>query len=256
MRIGVASALAGAVALIAAALPAAARDNRDYCADDATNVVLYIDVTTPYDEVDKSALVDGVGRIFATLMGGERFSIRTIEDAFPNSKRILERCVPVCTGGFFGDMFSDCTEGARIEDSRTLQRDIATSIAERLAAAVELPHSEIVRTLAMSGPEEYRKGRANAFFVFSDMIENSEFLPGSDFLTVPEATLVERLATDGLIPDLIEADIRIFGVGRGVTVEGRPALSQEKLQKVTAFWTLFFKATGATVTMRPNLSTD
>lgn len=236
--------------------PAAAASERDYCADEAPNVVLYLDVSTPFDEVDKRTLIDGIGRIFETLEGGARLSIRTIEDTFANSRRLLEDCVPTCPGGFFGDMFSSCTEGMMIEDTKALRRKIVESIGGRLnAAAAELPHSEIVRTLALSATEEYRRGRRNLLFVFSDLIENSQFLPGSEFMTAPDGAIIEKLSASNLLPDLWEAEVRVFGVGRAGTPE-RPALTQDKLQKVTGFWLKYFAACGATVTMQPNLTIE
>jgi hypothetical protein len=252
-RFGYLAILAGLAALFWGP-PESTAAERDYCADDAPNVVLYLDVTTVYDDIDKRTLIDGVGRIFETLQGGERFSIRTIEDTFANSRRLLDACVPICPGGFLGDMFSDCTEGAMIEDTKLLRRRIVESIARRLDATTdEWPNTEIIRTLALSAPEEYRKGRRNLAFIFSDLIENSQFLPGGEFLTMPDGAIIEKLSAAGLIPDLWEVEVRAFGVGRAGTPE-RPALTQDKLQKITGFWMKFFAACGATVTMQPNLT--
>lgn len=235
--------------------PAAAADGR-YCSDDAANVILYLDVTTPYDDIDKRALADGIGRIFEGLKGGERLSIRTIEDSFPNSVRLVESCIPYCpSDGFFGDLFSECTEGAAINDNKALRRRIIEALAGRLNRTTELPFSEIVRTLALSAPEEYRKDRRNTVFVFSDMIENSSYLPGRDFLTADTGALIEKLVADKLVPDLWEADVHVFGVGRAGAAH-RDALSQDRLQKVSEFWLKYFAACGATATMHQNLIVD
>lgn len=249
-------AIATAAAIHGTAPAHAATPERDYCAADAANVVLYLDVTSPYDDTDKGVLIDGVGRIFATLKGGERLSIRTIEDTFTNSRRLLDTCMPVCSGGFLGDLFSDCTEGLMIEDTKALQRRIVDAIGGRLNTATgELPYSEIVRTLGVSAREELRQSRRNIVYIFSDLIENSEYLPGGEFLTAPDGKLIEKLAAANLLPDLWEAEVKVFGVGRAGTPD-RPALSQDKLQKVIGFWTMYFAACGATVTMQPNLNLD
>jgi hypothetical protein len=230
--------------------PAAATD---YCAPEAANVVFYLDVTTPYDELDKQALVSGFGRVFETLKGGERLSIRTIEDSFPRSARVLEACVPWCPdNGILGDLFSKCTEGAAINDNKALRRDIVAALAARLNAASELPHSEIVRTIALSAPEEYRADRTNRIVIFSDMIENSEYLPGRTFFSTADGALIEKIAADRLIPDLFGAEVRVFGVGRTGT-EGREPLSQQQLGKLVGFWTTFFAAAGADASLSPNL---
>lgn len=243
-------------ATISTTAPGYAAPERDYCSAEATNIVFYLDVTSAYDDTDKSVLIDGVGRIFATLKGGERLSIRTIEDTFTNSRRLLDTCMPVCEGGFLGDLFSDCTEGLMIEDRKALQRKIVDAIGGRLSTATaELPYSEIVRTLGVSAKEELRQGRRNLVYIYSDLIENSEYLPGGEFLTAPDGQLIEKLATANLLPDLWEAEVRVFGVGRAGTTD-RPALPQDKLQKVMSFWNMYFAACGATVTMQPNLTLD
>jgi hypothetical protein len=235
------------------AAPGHAAEDRNYCSDTGANVVLYLDVTTPYDDIDKRALVDGIGRIFETLHGGDRLSIRTIEESFPQSTRMLEACVPFCDGGMLGDLFSTCTEGVAINDTKALRRRIVESLAGRLSSSAELPYSEIIRTLALSAPEEFRDGRSNAVFVFSDMIENSTYLSGGDFFAADNTELVTRLADDKLIPNLFGAKVGVFGIGRGGGAERTP-LPQERLGKLEEFWKLFFKASGAEATLRQNFS--
>ena len=90
-----------------------------YCSPTADNIVVYIDRTTNYDDKDKKDLVDGVSKLFASLQGGERFSIRTISDSFTTSTSLIDDCVPVCASkGFLGDLFSsDCTEGVAINEN-------------------------------------------------------------------------------------------------------------------------------------------
>jgi hypothetical protein len=225
-----------------------------YCSPSATNVVLYLDVTTPYDEIDRASLVGGVEKIFARLGDGDRLSIRTIEDAFPNSRRLVDACMPFCKSeGFFSDLLSDCTEGVVIDDRRRLQRDIVAEITKVASSSVELKTSEIIRTLAMSSAEEYRDGQANAFFIFSDMIENSEYLPSSQFLSLKNSQILSNLAKDRLVPDLHGAAVAIFGVGRKGNPQARDALEQQKIDKITDFWDGFFSLAGATMTWQPNL---
>lgn len=232
-------------------------DPRRFCSGTAANVVLYVDVTSPYDERDRQTLMDGVSTIVAGFTGGERLSVRTIADEFARSDRLLDLCMPYCpSNGFFADLVSDCTEGIVINESKHMRAAIAAGINRAMSAARDLPHSEIVRTIAMSASEEYRDGRANRIYIFSDMIENSEFMPGRTFLTTKNEKLIDGLADDKLIPNLDQADIRIFGVGRGGDPAERKSLDQAKLDKVTAFWLLFFKASGAMPTMQQNLSAD
>ena len=73
---------------------AVAGETSKYCSKKADNVVVYIDRTTPYDDIDKKDLIDGVSRLFETLKGGERFSMRTIADNFAASTNLLDECLP------------------------------------------------------------------------------------------------------------------------------------------------------------------
>lgn len=232
---------------------AQALDNKRYCDTDGANVVLYLDVTTPYDDTDKRALVDGIGRIFEGLQGGARLSIRTIEDTFPKSMRLLEACVPFCPGGVLDDLFSDCTEGAVINDTKALRRQIVEALAPRLTGSTELAHSEIIRTIALSASEEFREGRTNAIYVFSDMIENSAYLAGADFFAADARKLVAKLADEKLIPNLMQASVGVFGIGRGGGAD-RAALSQERLMKLQEFWEMYFIAAGAEARLSQNLN--
>ena len=176
-------------------------DPRRFCSGTAANVVLYVDVTSPYDERDRQTLMDGVSTIVAGFTGGERLSVRTIADEFARSDRLLDLCMPYCpSNGFFADLVSDCTEGIVINESKRMRAAIAAGINRAMSAARDLPHSEIVRTIAMSASEEYRDGRANRIYIFSDMIENSEFMPGRAFLTTKNEKLIDGLADDKLMP--------------------------------------------------------
>jgi hypothetical protein len=237
-----------------AALGDITEDTAKYCSDTAANIVFYLDVTTPFDPIDQASLIDGVEKIYARLGGGDRLSIRTIEDAFPRSRRLFDACMPWCeSGGFIDDLFSDCTEGVVIDDRRHLQVEMVRVIRELAGSSVELPHSEIVRTIAMSSGEEYRAGRANRLVIFSDMIENSEYMPSSRFLSRKNSDLLSDIAKDGLVPDLRRAEAVVFGIGRKGDPDSREVLEQEKVEKIADFWDGFFVLAGATVRMQPNL---
>ncbi len=239
---------------IASACTAAALDNSSFCSKSAPNVVLYLDVTTPYDDVDKQTLVDGATRIFESLKGGERVSIRTIADEFSSSRRLLDLCVPYCEShGMLHDIFlSDCTEGVVINEKKKLKASIARELLDAMSTAGNLPYSEIVRTLSLSANEEFRSGRENDFYVFSDLIENSQYLPGKKFLWEPTDKLLAVVRQDGLIPKLSGATVKVFGVGRGGNPEHRDALPQDVLERVQGFWRTYFTEAGASLTLQQN----
>lgn len=233
---------------------AIAGETAKYCSDKADNVVVYIDRTTPYDAIDKKELVDGVSRLFETLKGGERFSMRTIADNFAASTNLLDECVPVChTDGLLGDLFSGCTEGVVINDKKHLRQAVVQQLKEILANFVELPNSAIIRTLGLTAPAELRSGRPNRFYIFTDLIENSQYLPGREFFTVKNDVLLRRVTKDGLVPDLHGATVRIFGVGRGGGAGNRHPLDQALLKKLMDFWQRYFEAAHATVTIQQAL---
>lgn len=242
--------------LLLAFLPrsAGAAETQKYCDDAADNVVVYIDRTTPYDELDKQALIDGTSRIFEALAGGARFSLRTIADSIATGQRLLDACIPFCPPkDFLGEMFdSSCPEGVMLNDHKLLRSELVRQLQSLLANFVELPHSEIVRTIARSASIEYRPGRPNRLFLFTDLIENSQYLPGKEFFSVANTKLLARIGTDDLVPDLAGASVRVFGVGRGGTPERRQ-LPQELLQKLTGFWKAYFTAAGATLTIQESL---
>jgi hypothetical protein len=134
------SALFSTIAIVAESSDAIAIDNGRFCSDTAPNIVLYLDVTTPYDDVDRQTLVDGVTRIFESLNGGERVSIRTIADEFSSSRRLLELCVPFCEShGFLHDLFSDCTEGVVINEKKKMKASIARELVDAMSTSGNLP---------------------------------------------------------------------------------------------------------------------
>ena len=122
-----------------------------------------------------------------------------------------------------------------------------------LANFVELPNSEIVRTIALSAPQEYRAGRANRFYLFTDLIENSIYLPGKSFFGDQNEVLLSRVAADGLEPLLPGANIQVFGVGRGGNPTDRHPLDQKLLSKVLDFWKRYFANAQATATIQQSL---
>ena len=226
---------------------------KTFCSNTAPNVVVFLDVTTPYDEGDKATLVEGVSRIFEALEGGTRLSMRTIEDESTSSHRLVDICIPFCPSeGFWIDLLSDCTDGVIIDTKKQQRLMISEALVQTTKNRPELSHSAIVRTIALHAPEEFAEGRENRIYMFSDMIENSDYLSGKDFSRKPNDALIARLEQDQLIPNLNGAAVKVFGVGRGGSAARAP-LTQERLTKLQDFWTRFFKTAGASVTLQQNL---
>jgi hypothetical protein len=93
-------------------------------------------------------------------------------------------------------------------------------------------------------------------YVFSDLIENSEYIPGGAFREEPNAALIDRIEADNFLPNLEGAAVKIFGVGRGGGEERTP-LSVPRLNKLLDFWNTLFERSGAApVTISQNLVAD
>jgi hypothetical protein len=247
--------MAAAIFVVAAdCANAQSEDAHRFCDSDAPNVVVFLDLTTPYDEIDREALIQGISQIFESSKDGARLVLRTVEDAFTASDRVADICIPFCPSeGFLSDLLSDCTGGVVINERKRQRHLISAALLKLMQAREELPHSDILRTLFNAAREEYRDGRENMIYIYSDMVENSEYISGKEFFTSSNETLLEKLADDRLVPNLFKAQVQVFGMGRGGSADRTP-LAQERLGKVEDFWRLYFTATGATVSLQQNLA--
>jgi len=226
-----------------------------YCAPEGRNILLFLDVTTPYDAQDKTILVDGLQRIVSDLKGGDRIIIRTITDSAAHSERLIDKCMPYCPPkGFWEDLLSDCTGGLILNHKRILIAEIRDKARARLDNFTELEFSDIVTTISLVSREELSSKKATEVFLFSDLIENSPFMPGGEFLMLPNADLLKRVAENQLLPQLQGAKVHVFGVGRSGTAD-RAALPIERLNKILEFWNSLLKEGGsAGVDINQNLA--
>ena len=235
--------LAGGVALPLEAV-AQPVSNSSYCSKDGTNLIFAIDITTAYDAKDKELLVRAVGDIFDSLRGGERLLIRTITDTFSTSDRMIERCIPQCVANGPLDSLWRCNQGIIVSETRKAKQEIVEALRVRLASVKPRPRSDIARTLAAVSREDAQHGGQTLLYVFSDMIENSDHVPGRDFLTLDNKRLIAHMKKFNLVASLPGADVRVFGVGRDGT-EKRGPLPVGSLQKLLEFWRIYFTAGGA-----------
>jgi hypothetical protein len=226
----------------------------DYCAPEAASVVFMLDVTTPYDDIDRTVLRDSALKVFDRLEGGEKLTIVTIEDSFSHSRRLIEACIPFCPddGSIVEILLSDCTAGKLLQDRKELASHLRDALGVMLEASSELPRSDIVRTIyyAMKGDAGVAPTHVE-LYVFSDMLENSGFITLRDLFGSKTAWLVQKAEQDNLVPNIPGATVRIFGVGRRHSA-GKPELSVAEMQRLTDFWRGYFAAAGAaTVEVSP-----
>ena len=227
--------------------PAAAaqpKANNAYCDAAGANLVFVIDTTTSYDDKDKELLVRAVGEMFEILHGGERIVIRTITDTFATSARVVKRCLPRCASQGMLDKWFNCNEGLIVSETKKAKRDIVEALRAHLATATPQSRSDIARTLASVAREDARPGGQNLLYFFSDMIENSDYVPGRLFFSTDNKRLIAHMKKYGLVASLKGADVHVFGFGRDGT-EARNPLQIGTQQKLLEFWRVYFKAAGA-----------
>jgi hypothetical protein len=237
-------ALIGALFSILAATAGRASDNRAYCAPDGKVVVFLVDVTTPYDETDKKAIVRLTDDIFSSLKGGERFVVRTIAHSHTHSEWLADHCIPHCPAEGTLDRWFKCSDGRIKTDHRVVREETIGSLRKRLATFEELPYSDIVRTIHTVANETVSGNRQLSMYVYSDLIENSNYFASRYLFTYPLSRLIYGLQHYKLIANLKDAEIRVIGVGRAGTRDRRP-LTVVELNKLTEFWNAYFKESGA-----------
>ena len=220
------------------------RDNREYCSSPAQLVLFLVDITTPYDHIDKNAIDAVVDEIFIVVRGGQRLIVRTIGESHTTSEKLIDRCIPHCPAAGLWERLIYCNDGEVRTDKEAVRFETTTALRSRLSQFRELQYSDIIRTLVAVGNEDVKGSQMAKIFVFSDLIENSDHLSATKLFTSPLEVLVASLRKHGLIAGLRDAQIRVAGVGRAGTLGKRP-LTVTELQKLKAFWTAYLQASGA-----------
>jgi hypothetical protein len=228
------------------------QENKSYCQPDSPIVIFLVDITTPYDQTDKDAIVRTTDDILSSLKGGEKLVIRTIGDSYTHSERLIERCVPSCPAQGEMARLLHCSDGVIRTDLERVRADVINALKKRLANFAELKHSDIVRTINSVVNEETNKRQHLVLYIYSDLIENSDYFSTHYLFTYSVSRLINGLKIYKLIPDLKGAEVHVSGVGRNDTKDRRP-LSIIQLNKLTEFWKAYFKECGATtITISPD----
>src|SRR5262249_43721505 len=215
-----------------------------YCAKDGGLTLILIDITTPYDQTDKNIIVRMTNQVLAKIQGGDRLMVKTISDSHTHSEKLVEHCIPYCPeSGQLGKLFK-CSDGAIKTDLEGVREDVIRSLKSRLLHFDELKHSDIVRTIFASAKEENIENRKSSLYIYSDLIENSDYLPSRYLFSYTTSRLMNELRRYRLVANLKGATVNVFGVGRADTRDRRP-LSVNELTKLNEFWETYFKETGA-----------
>jgi len=220
------------------------RENKDYCRGGGRLVLLLIDITTPYDQTDKNAIVQMTDRILTSIEGGDRLIVRTIADSHTRSERLAERCIPHCPETGMWRRMLNCSDGVIRTDFEAVRAEVISAMRNKLATFNELSYSDIVRTIFSVLQEERRELGAVSLYVYSDLIENSDYFPSKYLFSYSLQRLIFGLQHYKLIPNLKGATVQVAGFGRAGTPDRRP-LKVDELNKLREFWTGFFKEAGA-----------
>lgn len=218
------------------------RPNHEYCAPAGTAWIVLIDVTTPYDPTDKTAISALIQRTLSGARGGDRILIRTIGDSFTHSERLIERCIPFCKEE--GLRWLTCNDGLIRIDRDRIRTDTVDVLGQRLAHFTELRFSDIIRTINRSAQEDFGTTEHVQLIVYSDLIENSDYLTSRSFFHYKTGFLIDGLRKLGFIPNLRGAAAHVAGVGRSDAADRRP-LGLKEMAKVTEFWKAYFAAANA-----------
>jgi hypothetical protein len=76
------------------------------------------------------------------------------------------------------------------------------------------------------------------------MIENSELFKGAEFMDANPQATVDRVSSLGFVPDLRDADVSVFGIGRSGG-PGRSPLPANRMRNLVEFWSKYFRAAGS-----------
>ena len=102
--------------------------------------------------------------------------------------------------GFLGGSPVGLHRRSRLNHKRLLIGEIRDKTRARLDNFTELEYSDIVTTLALVSREELAGQKDAEVFLFTDLIENSPFMPGGEFLMLPNEALLKRIADNQLVP--------------------------------------------------------
>lgn len=220
------------------------RNNSEYCKNSGPIRLFLIDVTTPYDQTDKDIIAGVMKDVFSSAKGGDQLVVRTIADSHTRSERLIERCIPYCEAEGFYNRLTKCSDGIIRSDTDIVYQEILERLKNRLSKFEELKYSDIIRTLDTVAKEDARDSRPFALYIYSDLIENSDYLSGRAFFYYSTNFLIEGLKKLNLIAPLRNSEIRVAGVGRSDSVSRRP-LTINELNKVMEFWNAYFRESGA-----------
>ncbi len=207
----------------------------DYCGFSDASTLLLVDRTTFYDDVDKTALLEGLEALYNDLGIGDRLIVHTITNDRTNSEKVFDGCLPGCPeSGLLDWVFSQCRAGLARSDLLNFRENLAKRLQEVLYEHEEYPHSAIIETVAGT-TSHYAAGGLTRVVIFSDLLENSSLLPWPDVVRRDPQQVYQQLEELRLLPSVSGTPVVVFGIGRGHDPLRTPLLPEQRL-RLAAFW--------------------
>ena len=240
---------AGCAFLFLLLLPApasAAAD--DFCQYGQATALLLIDRTTAFDDTDRSVFLGALDSLLLRLHAGDRLVAYTMTGAYTESRKVFDRCKPGCPDdSFLGSLLATCRPVLARAEYRAFVSTLAAELARLLREPEQTRLSDLFRTVAdvtdtYAGDRDAKPLRQ--MFIFSDLLENSSYLPEREFRRLPAADVLRRLAQAGVAARLEGADVRVFGFGRD-DAPSRPPLPNDQRQRVRDVWLRWLRTGGA-----------
>jgi len=212
---------------------------RDWCAMGGRGVLVIVDRTTPFTELEQRQIRQSLESIRTGLGQGDRIQISSIEDIFANSLTEDIGCYPKCAPGD-----GNCSGGVELVDQSDFNADLDDAIERVLAQQPEQTSSDVAATIAGASSSFAADRQITELYVFSDMIENSRHLPSERLFSLPVEETLTIVRESRALPSINGARVRVVGLGRGHQ-SGRDPITADQMQRLRDFWDAYFtEATG------------
>jgi len=128
-----------------------------------------------------------------------------------------------------------------LADERQFMGQLAQTLAPAVQGSASADHSAIMSTITQWTQAPPGGQPFDHVYIFSDMLENSQAVPWSEFRSMESDAAMAAAERFGYLPAVQGADVQIVGFGRSQLDPGPDA-------RLRGFWTDDFRAGGASVT--------
>jgi hypothetical protein len=187
-------------------------------------------------------MLESLGSVIDALGPGDRFVLATIDGHYSLSNQLANDCNPGCPKT--NDLFSDCSPIRATKDKKAFKARLAAAVAPLMQPFADATKSDITGTIAQWTQHPPGGHAFTSVYVFSDMLENSQALPWSQFQTMTADKVMEVVSKYRLTPAVSKVDVRIVGFGR-LHTPGRPLLPADLDARLREVWAAYFNAGGA-----------